>query len=90
MRFALASCSLKPSTLEECLNENGLGKDVLEKFEKQGISDPELALRLDNVELQELGVQTMGQRLKVRDTLTAASAAKKRFLWNVVEPMWGR
>jgi len=87
MRFALASCSLKPSTLEECLNENGLGKDVLEKFEKQGISDPELALRLDNVELQELGVQTMGQRLKVRDTLTAASAAKKRFLWNVVEPM---
>ena len=88
MVFSTKSCSPKPrTTLKACLDQHDLGEVVLTNFWDAGIYDVELATRLDDEQLQTLGVEKMGTRLKLRDTLSAASTAKNVNCFNVFEPL---
>jgi len=88
MVFSTKTCSPKPrTTLKECLDQHDLGEVVLTNFRDAGIDDVELATRLDDEQLQTLGVEKMGTRLKLRDTLSAALAAKNVSCFNVFEPL---
>ena len=88
MVLSTKTCSPKPrTTLKACLDQHDLGEVVLTNFWDAGIYDVELATRLDDEQLQTLGVEKMGTRLQLRDTLSAASTAKNVSCFNVFKPL---